>query len=119
MVKLYHGTKAHFTFFQPDFIADIDEPGFFFFEHEENSREYAGENGYILEVELTATVVLEQTSLMWHRGEGLSPAEAFKSGYEAIRVSDFEGSTMWVVQDADLLKIINTTQVEADMAIEL
>lgn len=89
-MRLFHGTRRQFSEFLPEFIEEAEEPGFFFFEHETNCREYAGDDGYILEVEVTASKVLDQTSLMWHRGEGMSPAAAFATGYNAVRVTEFE-----------------------------
>ena len=59
-----------------------------------------------------ASVAYFYTALYRFQGTGPAPQDAFLCGYDAIRIPDFEGSTVWIIENPDKLEIVATRQLD-------
>lgn len=105
---MFHGTKATFDRFDRAHLGsgsndgDSSEYGFYFTTSKRLAARYA-KNGRLVHAFLRVLNPYRVTATQWGMGEGLSPEEARKQGYDGYLISGQEGGDTWIVFDDDAI----------------
>jgi len=110
---VFHGTKNNaFTSFNRDCIRSED--GFCFSTLRENAKEYAGDDGRILEVFLRVRRPYSVTAREWGEGTGLSPEAAWAQGYDGYCVKGMDCADTWLVPEPSQIKLADPFVFSSD-----
>jgi hypothetical protein len=105
---LYHGTRRKFSDLDPAYSENDAEYGIFFGQSPAGAKEYALEDGVVLEVEVTFSNPYRCTAADWFDGVGPSPREVFEKGrFDAYIIEGMEDEDVVICWDPDRMRILN------------